>query len=88
MSRADQLCRGDFYPGITSKGPARNGHFYIEIRSNAHEQCVTRCLDSRLVHSPGRLASVITWKISTRADHLGSCLGRFWGSFRVAYTHP
>ena len=34
-------------------------------RSNAHEQCVTRCPVSRLVHSPGRTASVITWKIAT-----------------------
>ena len=33
--------------------------------SNAHEQCVTRCPVSRLVHSPGRPASVIPWKIST-----------------------
>ena len=34
--------------------------------SNAHEQSVTRCPVFRLVHSPGRPASVITWKISTR----------------------
>ena len=34
--------------------------------SNAHEQFVTRYLVSRLVHSPGRPASVITWKMSTR----------------------
>ena len=34
--------------------------------SNAHEQCVTHCPVSRLVHLPGRLASVITWKIATR----------------------
>ena len=34
--------------------------------SNAHEQFVTRCPVSRLVHSPGRPASVITWKIATR----------------------
>ena len=40
--------------------------FFIEIGSNAHEQYVTRCPVSRLVHSPGHSASVITWKISTR----------------------
>ena len=34
--------------------------------SNAHEQCVTHCPVSHLVHLPGRPASVITWKISTR----------------------
>ena len=34
--------------------------------SNAHEQSVTRCPVFRLVHSLGRPASVITWKISTR----------------------
>ena len=40
---------------------------------NAHEQCVTHCPVSRLVHSPGRPASVITWKISTR--HAGK---KYW----------
>ena len=34
--------------------------------SNTHEQYVTRCPVSHLVHSPGRMASVITRKISTR----------------------
>ena len=34
--------------------------------SNAYDQCVTHCPVSRLVHLPGRLASVITWKIATR----------------------
>ena len=34
--------------------------------SNAHEQCFTRCPVSCLVHSLGRPASVITWKIATR----------------------
>ena len=33
--------------------------------SNAHEQCVTHCPVSCLVHLPGRLESVITWKIAT-----------------------
>ena len=41
-------------------------YFYIEIGSNAHEQCFTRCPVSLLVHSPGRPESVITWKISIR----------------------
>ena len=40
--------------------------FLIEIGSNVHGQCVTRCPVSRLVHSPGRPVSVTTWKISTR----------------------
>ena len=44
---------------LHEKGWSR--HFYIEIGSNAHEQCVTRCPVSRLVHSPGRPASAITW---------------------------
>ena len=44
----------------------KSRHFYIEIGSNAQEQCVTRCPVSRLVHLPGRQKSVITWKISTR----------------------
>ena len=35
-------------------------------RSNAHEQCVTRCPVFRLVNSPGRPASVVSWKISNR----------------------
>ena len=35
-------------------------------RSNAHEQCVTRCPFSCLVHSPGCPESAITWKMSTR----------------------
>ena len=34
--------------------------------SSAHEQCVTCCPVSRFVPSPGRPASVITWKIATR----------------------
>ena len=34
--------------------------------SNAHEQLVTRCPVSRLVHSSGHPARVITWKIATR----------------------
>ena len=37
--------------------------------SNAHEQFVTRCPVSRLVHSPGRPASVITWKMTTRTRY-------------------
>ena len=39
---------------------------HISRGSNAHEQCVSRFPVSRVVHSPGRPASVITWKISTR----------------------
>ena len=39
----------------------RSHHFSVGIGSNAHEQCVTRCPVSRLVHSPFRPASVITW---------------------------
>ena len=46
--------------------PALSRHFYIEIGSNAHQQCVTCCPVSHFVHSPGRPASAITWKISTR----------------------
>ena len=45
---------------------ARSRHFNIQIGSNAHEQCVTRCPVCRSVLSPGRLANEITWKISTR----------------------
>ena len=33
--------------------------------SNMHEQYVTRCPVSHMIHSPGRMASVITRKIPT-----------------------
>ena len=59
-------CRGDFYPGSTCEGPAQSRHFYIEVGSNEHENCVTRGPVTRLVYSPGRPASVITWEISAR----------------------
>ena len=39
-----------------------------------HEQCVTCCTVSRLVHSPGCPASVITWKISSQ-DSVITILG-------------
>ena len=38
----------------------------MNLGSNAHEQCVTRCPVSCLVYSLGRPASVITWKIAAR----------------------
>ena len=38
----------------------------MSLGSNAYEQCVIRCPVSRLVHSPGHLASVITWKTAPR----------------------
>ena len=34
--------------------------------SSVHEQCVTRCPVFRLVDSPARAASMITWKISAQ----------------------
>ena len=55
-----------FIPVLHEKRPDPSRDFYIEIGSNAHEQCVTRCPVSRLVHSPGRPVRVITGKISTR----------------------
>ena len=65
--RTGKLCRGgDFYPGITWTEPTRSSHFYIEIGSNAHEQCDIRCPVSRLVYLSGCPASVIARKISSR----------------------
>ena len=84
-----------FYPGITWKGPDRSRHCHIEIGSNAHEQCVTYCPVSRLVHSPGRPVSVITWKISTRdlgITILGCQLTKLarvcWKDFRRGLASP
>ena len=53
--------------------------------SNAHEQCVTRCPVSRLVHSPGRPASVITWKISTRDPGITILGSQLTGLARLSY---
>ena len=56
--------------------------------SIAHQHCVTRCPVSRLVHSPGRPASVITWKIS--AWDLGTTIlvshSKLTGLARLSYN--
>ena len=90
MSRAVGLASSNevtFIAELHEKGLPAAANFYIEIGSNAHtgKQCFTRCPVSRLVHSLGRLASVITWKISTRDPGiiiLGSQLtGLAWLSY-------
>ena len=60
--------------------------FSIEIGSNAHEHCVTRCPVSGLVHSPGRPASVITWKISTRDPCISILGSQLAGLVRLSYN--
>ena len=54
--------------------------------SNTHEQCVTRCPVSRLVHSPGRPASVITWKISTRDPSITILGSQLTGLTQLSYN--
>ena len=54
--------------------------------SNTHKQCVTRCPVSRLVHSPGRPATVITWKISTRDPGITILGSRLTGLTRLSYN--
>ena len=54
--------------------------------SNGHEQCVTRCSACRLVHSPGRPASVITWKISTRDPDVTILGSQLTGLARLSYN--
>ena len=55
--------------------------------SNAHEQCVTRCLVSRSVQSPGRTASVITRKISTRDPGITTLGCQLTGLAQLSYNH-
>ena len=76
----------DFYPGITWKGPVRSHHFYIEVGYNAREQCVTRCPVSGLVYLPGRPASEITWKISTRDPSITILGSQQTGLARLSYN--
>ena len=54
--------------------------------SNAHEQCVTRCPFSCLVHSPGRPESVITWKMSTRNPGITILGSQLTGLARLSYN--
>ena len=54
--------------------------------SNAHEQRATRCPVSRLVHSPGPPASVITWKISTRDPGITITGSQLTGMARLPYN--
>ena len=53
--------------------------------SNAHERCVTLCAVSRLVHSPGRPAGVIAWKISTRNSGITILGSQLTGLPRLTY---
>ena len=71
---------------ITWAGPARIHHFYIEIGNNPHEQCVTCCPVSRLAYSPGRPASVITWKISARDPGITILGSQLTGLARLSYN--
>ena len=54
--------------------------------SNAHKQRATRCPVSRLVHSPGPPASVITWKISTRDPSITITGSLLTGMARLPYN--
>ena len=57
--------------------------------NNTHEQYVTRCPVSHLVHSPGRMASVITRKISTRDPGITILRSQLTGLARLSnnYAH-
>ena len=54
--------------------------------SNAHEQCVARCTVFCLVDSPNRLASVITWKISTWDPGVTMLESQLTGLARLSYN--
>ena len=54
--------------------------------SNAHKQRATRCPVSRLVHSPGPPATVITWKISTRDPGITITGSLLTGMARLPYN--
>ena len=54
--------------------------------SNAHEEYVTRCPVSRLVHLPGRLSSVITWKISIRVPGITILESQLTGLAQLSYN--
>ena len=54
--------------------------------SNAHEQSVTSCPVSHLVHSPGRPASMITWKISIRDPGIIILVSQLTGLARLSYN--
>ena len=60
-------------PQITSRGRGAHDH-------------VTRCRVSRLVHSPGRLASVITRKISSRDPGITILVSQLTGLARLSYN--
>ena len=55
--------------------------------SNEHEQSVTCCPVSRLVHSPGRLAGVITWKISAWVPDNTILVSQLTGLAWWSYNH-
>ena len=54
--------------------------------SSTHEQCATRCPVSRLVHSLGRRASVITWKISTQDPGITIPGSQLTGLVRLSFN--
>ena len=54
--------------------------------SNMHEQYVTRCPVSHMVHSPGRMASVITRKISTLDPGITILRSQLTGLARLSNT--
>ena len=72
------------FHGRTVKGAESNMFTYR--RSNAHEQCVTRCPVYRLVHSPERPASVICWKIFTRDPGITILWSQLTGLARLSYN--
>ena len=54
--------------------------------SNINEQYVTRCPVSHMVHSPGRMASVITRKISTLDPGITILRSQLTGLARLSNT--
>ena len=66
---------------------SQQGPYHMTRGSNAHEQYVTRCPVSRLVHLPGRPSSVITWKISTRVPGITILGSQLTELARLSYNH-
>ena len=55
--------------------------------SNMHEQYVTRCPVSHMIHSPGRMASVITRKIPTLDPGISILRSQLTGLARLSNNY-
>ena len=62
------------------------GPYHMSQGSTAHEQCVTHCPVSCLVHLPGCLASDY-WKISTQDPGITILGSQPTGLVRLSYNH-